>query len=92
MFNNYFVNEVKDDTCNLHDSSKFIYENQMYKDQNEVRSEFKFRFVDTVEMEKVIRSIKIEKYFGFDDNPINVIKNAKQKLSEILCHLIIINS
>lgn len=64
----------------------------MYKDQNEVRSEFKFRFVDTVDMEKVISSMKKEKYFWFDDNPINVIKNAKQKLSEILYHLIIINS
>lgn len=31
MFNNYFVNVVKDD--NSHDSSKFIYENQMSKDQ-----------------------------------------------------------
>lgn len=31
MFNNYFVNVVKDD--NLHDSSKIIYENQMSKDQ-----------------------------------------------------------
>lgn len=47
MFNNYFVNEVKDDTCNLHDSSKLIYENQMYKDQNQVSSEFKFRFIDS---------------------------------------------
>lgn len=31
IFNNYFVTVVKDD--NLHDSSKFIYENQMSKDQ-----------------------------------------------------------
>lgn len=90
MFNNYFVNLVKDD--NLHDSSKFIYENPMSKDQrkskkNKVRSEFKFWFVDTMNMEKVMSSMKNNNSFGFDDIPIiNVMINKKQNWSEILCH------
>lgn len=88
MLNNYFVNELKFD--NLHDSSKYnytIYENQMYKNQNKVRLEFKFRFVETVIMEKVVSSRKNKNSFGFDDTQIKVIKSAEQSLSEILCHL-----
>lgn len=40
----------------------------MYK----VRSDFKFRFVDTVDMDKVIGSMKNKNTFGFDNIPIKL--------------------
>lgn len=88
IFNNYFVNLVKNtSTGSATHTAKNINNNSNSFVQN-IKSKFSLRPVEPKEVEKVISSFKNKLSTGYDEIPVTVLKAAKYHLSPVLTHLI----
>lgn len=85
MLNHYFVNVVKDNTSNFSCDKSVC---RHWNGEQYVRADFSFKFVDPVEVKKVIYSMKNNDSSGLDKIPLTVIKGAKQHLRKVLNHLV----
>lgn len=87
VFNDYFINVVKETSeCCLQNQDRTTSQDDVINFS--ISPFFRFQFVESIEISKIISSFKNKYSSGFDEVPVSVLKASKHHLSPVLAHLI----